>query len=151
MFREIIEKKHYSFFDEASSWEDAIRKACSSLIADNTVESNYPEDIIECIKKYGPYIVIAPLVAIPHCQENAKGVNNTAVGFMKLNKPIAFDENDRELDAQLFFTLASQNPEKHLENLTALTEILCNEDLLEELKKINNIDELNSLVNKYNL
>lgn len=151
MFREIIDKKHYNFYEEATDWKDAVRKSCQSLVDDKTVEANYPEDIIACIEKYGPYIVIAPMIAIPHSQENAVGVNDTAVGFMKLNKPVSFDEEDPEKDAMLFFTLASQNPEKHLENLTALTEILCNEELLEELKLIKNIDELEKLVNKYNI
>lgn len=151
MFREIIEKKHYSFYEKAENWQDAIRKSCQALIDDNTVENNYPEDIIACIEKYGPYIVIAPMIAIPHSQENAVGVNKTAVGFMKLNEPVSFDENDSEKDALLFFTLASQNPDKHLENLTALTEILCNEDLVEDLKKISNIDDLEKLLDKYNM
>ena len=83
--------------------------SCQCLEEDGTIEPNYKEDIIACVEKYGPYIVIMPNVAMPHSQEGAKGVNKTAVAFMKLEKPVSFDENDPEKDAQLFFTLASCN------------------------------------------
>lgn len=94
MLREFVEKKHYLFAKEAKDWEDAIIMSCKSLEADGTVESNYAHDIVECVRKYGPYIVIMPNIAMPHSQEGAVGVNKTAIGFMKLEKPVSFDPND---------------------------------------------------------
>ena len=96
MLREFVEKKHYLFAKEAKDWEDAIIMSCKSLEADGTVESNYAHDIVECVRKYGPYIVIMPNIAMPHSQEGAVGVNKTAIGFMKLEKPVSFDPNDPE-------------------------------------------------------
>jgi len=133
MLKEFVELKHYKFAEEASDWQEAIRMSCESLEADHTVESNYKEDIIECVKKYGPYIVIMPNVAMPHSQEFARGVNKTAIAFMKLKKPVSFEPGDPEKDAQLFFTLASCNPDQHLENMTKLSELLMNEAALEAL------------------
>ena len=96
MLREFVEKKHYFFAEEAPDWKEAIRMSCKSLEADGTVEANYKEDIIACVEKHGPYIVIMPNVAMPHSQENAVGVNKTAIGFMKLDKPVSFDPEDPE-------------------------------------------------------
>ena len=111
MLREFVEMNHYLFAREAKDWEEAILMSCKSLEADGTVGSNYGQDIVECVRKYGPYIVIMPNVAMPHSQEGAVGVNKTAIGFMKLEKPVSFDPEDPEKDARLFFTLASCNPE----------------------------------------
>lgn len=149
MLREFVEMKHYKFAKEAKDWEDAVRMSCEPLEADGTVEENYKEDIIDCIKKYGPYIVIAPNVAMPHSQECAKGVHKTAISFMKLEKPVSFDLEDPEKEAQLFFTLASCNPEQHLNNMARLAEILTDEDLLKELAKIHTPEELLELQKKY--
>ena len=91
MLREFVEQKHYKFAPGADSWQDAIRMSCESLEADGTVEANYKEDIIACVEKYGPYIVIMPNIAMPHSQEGAQGVHKTAIGFMKLDKPVSFD------------------------------------------------------------
>ena len=104
--REFVEMEHYLFAEEAKDWEEAILMSCKSLEADGTVESSYAHDILECVRQYGPYIVIMPNVAMPHSQEGAVGVNKTAIGFMKLNKPVSFDPEDPEKDAQLFLTLA---------------------------------------------
>ena len=149
MLKEFVEKKHYKFAESAKDWKDAIRMSCESLEADGTVEANYKEDIIKCVEKYGPYIVIMPDVAMPHSQENAVGVNKTAIGFMKLEKPVSFDPDDPEKDATLFFTLASCNPDQHLENMARLAEMMSNEELMEELKKAKGPEDLLALQEKY--
>ncbi len=149
MLKEFVEKKHYKFAESAKDWKDAIRMSCESLEADGTVEANYKEDIIKCVEKYGPYIVIMPDVAMPHSQENAVGVNKTAIGFMKLEKPVSFDPEDPEKDATLFFTLASCNPDQHLENMARLAEMMSNEELMEELKKAKGPEDLLALQEKY--
>lgn len=149
MLKEFVEAKHYKFAEEANDWQEAIRMSCESLEADGTVEKNYKEDIIACVEKYGPYIVIMPNVAMPHSQECAKGVNKTAIAFMKLNKPVSFDENDPEKEAQLFFTLASCNPEQHMDNMVRLSEMLMNEELVVELAKANTPEDLLALSKKY--
>lgn len=149
MLREFVESKHYKFAESAKDWKDAIRMSCESLEADGTVEANYKEDIIKCVEKYGPYIVIAPDVAMPHSQENAVGVHKTAIGFMKLEKPVSFDPEDPEKDATVFFTLASCNPEQHLDNMARLAEMLSNEELMEELKQAKGPEDLLKLHEKY--
>lgn len=149
MLREFVEEKHCLFAERADTWQDAIRLSCKTLEADGTVEKNYAEDIIACVEKYGPYIVIMPNVAMPHSQEGAQGVNKTAIGFMKLEEPVSFDPEDPEKDAQLFFTLASCDPNQHLENMMKLSEMLMNEELVEELFKAESTDDLIALQEKY--
>jgi len=149
MLKEFVEKKHYKFAEEAKNWQDAIRMSCEALEADGTVESNYKEDIIACVEKYGPYIVIIPNIAMPHSQECAMGVNKTAISFMKLNKPVSFDPDDREKDAKLFFTLASCDSKQHLENMMKLTEMLLNEDVVAALMEANTENDLLEISKKY--
>lgn len=149
MLKEFVEKKHFKFAEEAKDWKEAIRMSCEPLEADGTVEANYKEDIIKCVEKYGPYIVIAPNVAMPHSQEGAEGVNKTAVSFMKLEKPVSFEPGDPEKDAQLFFTLASCNPDQHLDNMSRLSEMLMDEDLVEALAKAGTPEDLLALQKKF--
>lgn len=151
MFDEIIDKGLYDFCDEVDSWQEAIEKSCQKLIEKEIVDENYPKQIIETVNKYGPYIVLVPGVAMPHCQECAQGVKDTSIAFMKVNKPVVFDENDRDKDARLFFTVASTNPEKHMENICELSEILCNEEVIEELNKVNKLEDLIRVKEKFNI
>jgi ascorbate PTS system EIIA or EIIAB component len=149
MLKEFVEQKHYKFAEEAKDWRDAIRMSCEPLEADGTVEANYKEDIIACVEKYGPYIVIIPDVAMPHSQEGAVGVNKTAISFMKLEKAVSFDLEDPEKDARLFFTLASCNPEQHLNNMMRLSEMLSNEEIVAALLEANSVKDLLEIENKY--
>lgn len=149
MLREFVEKKHYLFAESAKDWKEAIRMSCKCLEADNTVGSNYADEIIRCVEKYGPYIVIMPNVAMPHSQEGATGVNDTAIGFMKLAEPVSFDESDPDMDAQLFFTLASCNSDVHLENMQKLSMMLMNEELVAELAKAASPEDLLKIQEKY--
>lgn len=149
MLREFVEKKHYLFAEEAKDWEDAIRMSCKSLEADGTVEAEYAEQIVECVRKYGPYIVLMPGVAMPHSQEGAKGVHKTAIGFMKLKKPVSFDPEDPEKDATLFFTLAACDSDQHMQNMMKLSEMLMNEDLVKELMDAETPEDLLRLHEKY--
>ncbi len=149
MLREFVEKKHYKFAKEAPSWQEAVRMSCESILADGTIEEVYVNSIIDCITEYGPYIIIVPNVAMPHSQLSAEGVNETAIAFMRLEKTVSFDENDPEKDASLFFTIASCNPDQHMENIMKLTEIFSNEELLAELAKAETPEDLIRLQEKY--
>ncbi|WP_415945275.1 PTS sugar transporter subunit IIA [Selenomonas montiformis] len=129
MFKEFVETKHYSFHEGFADWRDAIRAACAPLLADGTIEKEYPEIIIEKVEELGPYIVIAPNICIPHA-ERGRGVNGTAMCFMKTEKPVSFDPDDPEKDARIFVVLAATDNEVHLSNLMALSETLSDEDIV---------------------
>lgn len=150
MLKYFVENNYVKFADEAKDWKDAIRMSCETLEKAGAIEEKYKEDIIACVEKYGPYIVIAPNIALPHSQEGEQGgVHKTAIAFMKLEKAVSFEEGNPECDAQLFFTLASCNPEQHLENMSKLSDMLCNDELVEELLSAKNIDDLLKLQEKY--
>lgn len=140
----IVEKKHYKFVDSVDSWEEAIRLSTESLVADGSVDADYYQQIIGCIKKFGPYVVFEHYVAMPHSQENASGVHKTGIGFMRVKNEVSFgkDEDGEEKVAKLFFTLAACNPDEHLDNIQQLMGIFCNEELLDALMEANTPEDI---------
>ncbi|MBF1695050.1 PTS sugar transporter subunit IIA, partial [Selenomonas sp.] len=105
LFKEFVAQKHYSFHEGFDDWRDAIRVACAPLVADGTIQKEYVSYIIEKVEELGPYIVIAPEICIPHA-ERGRGVNRTAMCFMKSETPVRFHE-DGEHDARIFVVLAA--------------------------------------------
>jgi PTS system ascorbate-specific IIA component len=144
MFKELLEKKRYSFHEGFENWEEAIVAACQPLIEQGVALPEYADSIISSVKKYGPYIVIAPNVCIPHAQEG-KGVNDTAICFMKTNKPVHFSDSP-EHDAQLFFVLASTDNEKHMQNLVQLVEFIEDDSIVNKLLNSKCYDDVKDLV-----
>ena len=140
MFKELVEKNRYSFHEGFDTWQEAVRAACQPLLADGTIEPEYPEAIIAKVEELGPYIVIAPDICIPHAQEGV-GVNDTAVCFMKTERPVSFSD-DGEHDARLFFVLASTNNAIHLQNLSEMAETLSDEDCVARLLQAKSPEDL---------
>lgn len=151
MLRTLIEKKHYQFKEEFATWQDAIRVSYQPLLDASIVEDIYVQAVVDCVETYGPYIIIAPNIAMPHSTQGAQGVRETAISFMKVKKPVSFDEQDREKDASLFFSLAAKNSEQHLHNMMELSELLMNEDIVKDLLKAENRKDLERIVRIYNL
>lgn len=140
----IVEKKHYKFVDRVDSWQESVRLSTESLVADGSVDADYYQQIVDCITKYGPYVVFDHYVAMPHSQENASGVHKTGIGFMRVKEEVSFgkDEDGEEKIAKLFFTLAACNPEEHLNNIQQLMSIFCNEELLDALIEANSPEDI---------
>ncbi len=143
MIKELISKNRVIFRNSFDNWENAIKESCAPLIEQGAIKSFYADEIISNVKEYGAYIVIAPNICIPHAQEGL-GVNETAISFMKTNEPVSFSD-DPEQDSQLFFVLASENNDKHLSNLMALTELLDNEEYVNIMLNAQCVDDLKDL------
>lgn len=151
LLKEIYERGHYAFVDGPLAWRDAIRAGCKPLEADGTVDSVYAEEIIACVEKHGPYIVLIPGVAMPHSTENARGCNSTDIGFMRCATPVHFEEGNEEKDAQIFFTLCDTDQEAHFANMQRLYSILTDETVVARLIAATDpreLPEIDQLVNE---
>ena len=96
LLRDIYEQNHYAFVKTPMTWEESIRECCKPLEADGTVNPEYADDIIECVNKFGPYIVIVPNVAMPHSTARIGSNGKTAIGFMHSDVPVNFEDGDDE-------------------------------------------------------
>lgn len=150
LLHRILENKLTCYYEEFENWQDAIKGCGVPLKREGYSTDEYISAIIDCVEKYGPYIVIAPNVAIPHSTENASGALKTGIGFMKVEKAVEFDKDDRGKDARLFFTLVSTNHEEHLTNIMELSETLMNDDLLKDLLEVKNDEDFLRVADKYN-
>jgi len=145
MLQELIDKKRYSFHEGFDTWEEAVQASCKPLIEDGAIESAYVDAIIANVKKYGPYIVIAPNICIPHAQEGIVGVNETAMCFMRTKNPVHFSD-DPEQDARLFFVLASTDNNVHLENLSNMVGLVEDEAIVDKLLEAECKEDLEKIV-----
>ncbi|HGF7276469.1 TPA: PTS sugar transporter subunit IIA [Enterococcus faecium] len=131
------------------NWRDAIDESCQLLLEKGMINQSYIDEIIQCVEKHGPYIVIVPGVAMPHSSEDSQGVFGTAISFTKMKDSIQFEEEGKE--ASLFFTLAAKNPEEHMENIQNLSEMLMTEGLIESLMATNSLADYQQVMQEYNL
>lgn len=149
LLKDIVDANHYLFVDSFDSWKDSIYGAAKPMLEDGTLEKVYLDNIIKNVDTYGPYFVIIPDVAMPHSTLGGEGVHDTAIGFCKVEKPVVFDQNDESKNARLFFTLAAVDSEKHLQNMSALSEMLLKDGIVDDLLKAHTKEDLLEIDKKY--
>ena len=151
ILKKIVERGHYKFVDSVPSWQEGVRISTESLINTGYVEPDYYKQIVDCIEKYGPYMVYDHGVAMPHTQEAAHGALKTAVGFMRVKEEVSFgvDEDGEPKNARLFFTLVAKDPSEHIDNMQALMSVFTNYPLLDALAECNTPEEILAAEEKY--
>ncbi|WP_040203507.1 BglG family transcription antiterminator [Neobacillus jeddahensis] len=123
--KEILPVGSIQLKSEVSGWEEAIRKAAAPLLAAGSITESYIQAMIDNIVKMGPYVVIAPQVAIPHARPE-DGVNRLSMSLLKLTKGVSFSEMAQQ-DIHLVIVLAAVDGEAHLTALSQLTDLLSDE------------------------
>lgn len=132
-----------------ADWQAAVKLSCLTLLDKGIINQKYVDEIIECVEKYGPYIVIVPGVAMPHSSEDSQGVFGTAISFTKMKETIVFEEENPEKNAKLFFTLAAKNSEEHVENISKLSEMLMTDGVIEALMDVTTIEEYRNVMETF--
>ena len=151
LLQKIVERGHYKFVDSVDSWQEAVKLSTESMVKTGYVSEDYYQQIVDCITKYGPYVVYDHYVAMPHSQEGADGAKKTSVGFMLVKQDVDFgkDEDGEQKIARLFFTLAAVDPDEHLDNMQQLMGIFTNEPLLDALLEARTPEDIMAAEAKY--
>ncbi len=145
MLNELINENKIIFTDKVDNWEEAIILSGKPLLEDNYIEKKYIHKVISNVKELGPYIVIAPKIAISHARPE-DGVNRLGMSILLIKEAVSFSK-DKDRDVNVVITLAAPDNEKHLLALQQLSELLMGslDELLEATDKQSVID----LINKY--
>ncbi|RWZ51330.1 BglG family transcription antiterminator [Halobacillus fulvus] len=131
MLTDLLKENTLQLKDNVEDWEEAIRVAATPLYEDGSIEQDYIEAMIRNVKELGPYIVLAPRIALPHARPE-EGVNQLGMSLLRLKEPVRFSEQEKH-SAQLIIVLAAIDNQTHLKALAQLTNILGNEEAVDQL------------------
>ena len=106
----------------AQHWEEAVRAGGNLLFNEGLCESRYIDAMVKAIHDLGPYMVLAPGIALAHARPE-DGMCKTGMSFINLAEPVNFgnEEND-PVDIVISFGGVDNN--SHLEMLRNLAEFL---------------------------
>lgn len=108
---------------EVNTWEEALGAGVQLLIDSGGVTPQYLEGMIKMIKEIGPYVVIAPGLALGHTGSD-QGVKRTCFSLITLKNPVNFGvpEND---PVDIVFCFAAPNKEEHMSALREMALFCC--------------------------
>ena len=101
--------------------------------------ADYKEAIIANVENLGPYICIAPHVAMPHARPE-QGALKTQIAVTLFRKEVVFNREDAR--AILFISLAAADADSHLSMLMKISELLQDEDKAEKIFAAQTVKEL---------
>lgn len=129
---------------EVENWEEAVVEAGKLLLDNEKIEDRYIQAMIETVKEMGPYIVMAPGIAMPHGRPDC-GVKEIGVAVISLKKGVSFGSKDFD-PVKLLFAICAKENKSHIELLQDLSYILDNDGLLEKLDNCNTKKDLLNLI-----
>lgn len=119
--------------------EEAIRIAGSLLEKQNKIKTSYIDAMVKGYHEIGPYIVLAPGIAIPHARPEY-GVNETCISVIRLKNETVFGHPTND-PVKLVCAIGGVDNISHIGMLQALSSVLGNQEkyqkLLEETSKEN--------------
>lgn len=145
---QLLSKNNIQIVEEVSNWQEAIKVAANPLIENRIIEEVYVDAMIRHVEKNGPYIIIAPEVALPHAKPE-EGANGVGISMLVLKKPVFFSSESRH-QVKVMFVLSSIDQVTHLRAMSELTALLSAGHNLEKLKRCTSVEEIWSILQKAN-
>nr|WP_225995222.1 PTS sugar transporter subunit IIA [Staphylococcus argenteus] len=132
--------------EQVNNWNEAITIASQPLLQEQVIEQGYVEAMIESVNELGPYIVIAPEIAIAHARPN-NNVHQVGLSLLKLNQHVAFCDEDHY--ASLIFVLSAIDNHSHLSILQNLATILGDNKTVQQLLNAKNVQEITTILKEH--
>jgi ascorbate PTS system EIIA or EIIAB component len=116
----------------AESIDDAIAAAGRLLVDTGAADEGYITAMQAAVREIGPYIVVAPGVAIPHARPE-DGARAVGVSVITLDEPVAFGHEVND-PVEVVVAFSATDKSTHLDVLQQLARLLSNHDVLEALR-----------------
>lgn len=141
---ELLPSQRIKLDVKVNTWQEAIYEAGKLLYESNAVTHEYVDAMIKVAEEFGPYIVIAPGIALPHAATEA-GAKQSALSLIKLASPINFGNPDHD-PVRLVIGLSAVDKQAHMAALQTLARLFMSKDLVNQLF---NAESINSVMETF--
>jgi PTS system ascorbate-specific IIA component len=129
---------------EADDWREAIRLAGDGLVFGGATTDAYTDEMIDAVEKHGPYIVIAPGVALAHSRPSP-AVLTGGLSWVSLSTPVEFGNKAND-PVTLVIGLAAKDHDAHLQVMRALAGVLSDSAAMKRLTLANTADDVRAVL-----
>ncbi|GAA0179125.1 BglG family transcription antiterminator [Clostridium sediminicola] len=149
MLKDIVFKETIGLNVEAKDWEEAVRKGGKLLEAENIINNNYIQAMVDTVKNIGPYIVMEKGIAMPHARPEM-GAKKIGASLITLKNPVNFgnEEND---PVSLVICFASINSSSHLRALSDLMVLFEDEEAVQSILNAKEKEDVLEVIERISL
>jgi PTS system ascorbate-specific IIA component len=128
----------------AADWRAAIRLAGDGLVSGGVTTDVYTDEMIAAVEKHGPYIVIAPGIALAHSRPSP-AVLSGGLSWVSLATPVEFG-NAANDPVELVIGLAAVDHDAHIQVMSALAGVLSDSSAMERLSAAATPDDVRAVL-----
>jgi len=124
--------------------DEAISIAGECLVVSRKAKPEYIDSMLAAVEKFGPYIVIAPGIALAHGKPGDE-VLATGLSLLMIREPIDFRHSQND-PVQLVFGLAATDHDSHIEVMAELASFLSDSNRINSVLTCSNIEQIRALL-----
>ena len=142
-----LKKENINIVSNVTDWQEAIKKSAAPLLKQGIIEDRYITAIFDMHEKVGPYYVLAPGIAMPHSRPE-DGAKDVGLSLLLIKEGVRFysDGND---PVKIVVMLAAKDSDSHIAALSALSELLGEEEDINNIIDCDTVDDIFKIINKY--
>ena len=144
LLQDLLSEDNVSFRYPAETWEDVIRHGGQLMVDAGFTDPTYTEAMIDVVRDMGPYIVLAPGLAMPHARPEM-GAKQVGTALVTLEKPIDFGSPENDPVSVAVF-LCAPNKEEHIQLLTDIATLFEDEEFLDAAVNFESIEDVQSFL-----
>lgn len=138
--RDLVRPNTVAVDVEVKDWQEAILAAGQLMFKDGAVEERFGQAMVRVAKEFGPYIVVAPGIALPHARPE-DGVIKATIAVLRLKTSVNFGNKDND-PVYLVVALAAVDHDQHIQGLRELASVLGDEENIKKIKASQTSQEL---------
>ena len=128
----------------ASNWKQAIELAGDALVTSKRTTTQYTEAMVQAFEELGPYMVIAPGIALAHARPS-EAVLGTGLSLITLSEPVVFGSEAND-PVRLVIGLAAVDHDSHIDLMAALSDLLMDVMKVNMLLQAENLEQVRELL-----
>lgn len=144
LLQDLLSEDNVSFRYPAETWEDVIRHGGQLMVDAGFTEPTYTEAMIDVVRDMGPYIVLAPGLAMPHARPEM-GAKQVGAALVTLEKPIDFGSPENDPVSVAVF-LCAPNKDEHIQLLTDIATLFEDEEFLDAAVNFESLEDVQSFL-----
>lgn len=144
LLQDLLSEDNVSFRYPAETWEDVIRHGGQLMVDAGFTDPTYTEAMIDVVRDMGPYIVLAPGLAMPHARPEM-GAKQVGAALVTLEKPIDFGSPENDPVSVAIF-LCAPNKDEHIQLLTDIATLFEVEEFLDAAVNFESIEDVQSFL-----
>ncbi len=128
----------------AADWRAAVLLAGAALTRAAVARPEYAGEMVRMIEERGPYVVIAPGLALAHARSGPEVIED-GLAVVTLATPVPFGHPYND-PVQVVLGLAAATPERHLPMLAEVANVFNDTDAVERLAAATTSDEVRAIL-----